>query len=59
MANLLISGNIDDFEYTCDSCEMTFTMYWNRNPIYDRIEYCPFCGAEIEEIIFQHEGYDE
>lgn len=59
MANLLMNGNIDDIEFTCDSCEVVFTLYWNRNPVYTRIEYCPFCGEEIEEVIYPDEAYDE
>jgi hypothetical protein len=30
----------------CTNCEMIFAVVWNRNPLYDGIEFCPFCGAE-------------
>jgi hypothetical protein len=30
---------------------MWFQLTWDRNPIYDGPEYCPFCGDEIEEVI--------
>ena len=32
----------------CSSCETVFQVVWNRTPVYDNIEYCPFCGDEIE-----------
>lgn len=39
----------------CDSCDMVFSIIWNRNLIYDQPEYCPFCGDEVEEIIWEEE----
>ena len=35
----------------CDGCDMNFMLIWERNPVYDGPEYCPFCGEEIEEIV--------
>jgi hypothetical protein len=32
-------------------CDMRFHLCWNRNPIYNKPEFCPFCGEEIEETI--------
>jgi hypothetical protein len=37
-------------ESHCSGCDMRFHLCWNRNPIYDGPEYCPFCGEEIEEV---------
>lgn len=34
----------------CDSCEMRFSLCWDRSPVYTEPEYCPFCGEEITEI---------
>lgn len=36
-------------EVQCSNCEVTFSVVFNRNPDYDRIEFCPFCGEEIEQ----------
>lgn len=45
---------MDEFGYdgpsvTCSNCDMEFDVIWNRNPLYDHIEYCPFCGVELNE----------
>lgn len=39
----------------CNNCDMIFSIVWNRNPIYDQPEYCPFCGDEVEEIVSEEE----
>lgn len=36
-------------ESQCSECDVIFSVVWHRNPVYTRIEYCPFCGEEIEE----------
>ena len=41
----------DDVESHCSECDMRFSLFWNRNPVYDAPQYCPFCGDEIEETI--------
>ena len=33
-------------EVTCPNCDMTFSVIFNRNPDYEGIEFCPFCGEE-------------
>ena len=38
-------------ESHCDGCDTRFYLYWNRNLVYDKPEYCPFCGEEIEQVI--------
>ena len=45
MSELIPAG---DDESQCTGCDMVFQVIWNRNPLYDQIEYCPFCGEEIE-----------
>lgn len=58
MATLTIrGGGLDIPDTICSECEMVFNICWNRNLIYDRVEYCPFCGDEVEEII--HEDEDQ
>lgn len=37
---------LTDEEVQCDSCEMIFTIIFNRNPVYDQPELCPFCGED-------------
>jgi uncharacterized Zn-finger protein len=32
----------------CSECDVTYQVVWSRNPVYDRLGYCPFCGEEIE-----------
>lgn len=42
-------------ENKCSECEMTFSLCWNRNPLYTEPQYCPFCGEKIEEFVRQDE----
>jgi hypothetical protein len=28
-------------------CDTHFEVIFDRNPVYERIYYCPFCGAEL------------
>lgn len=52
MADLTVRDDGSDIpESQCSSCDMTFNICWNRNPVYNKVEFCPFCGDEIEEII--------
>ncbi len=44
----LISVNDDDVQ--CTSCDTVFTLVWQRNLIYDRVEFCPFCGDDIFKV---------
>ena len=48
MAHLI---RVDDEFVRCDECDMIFSVVFNRNPIYDCVQYCPFCGAENEGLI--------
>ena len=45
----------EDGEVRCSECDMVFIVIWYRNPVYDRIEYCPFCGDEIERSVVENE----
>jgi hypothetical protein len=47
----LSDGGMDTPESHCSECEMFFNLSWNRNPIYQEPQCCPFCGEEIDEII--------
>lgn len=55
MCTLTNLGNMGDElpNLECDNCDMVFSVVWQRNPIYDEPEYCPFCGDEVEEIIWE------
>ena len=39
----------------CSECDMRFNIAWGRNPVYEDIEFCPFCGEEIDEIELEDE----
>mgnify|MGYP003552899621 CR=1 FL=1 len=51
MTTLRIIGDYNDPWCECGECDMRFQLIWNRNPVYDHAEYCPFCGVEITEIV--------
>lgn len=34
----------------CSDCEVMFSVVWRNNGITTGIRYCPFCGAEVEDI---------
>lgn len=42
-------------ESHCSECDMFFNLCWQRNPIYTKPEYCPFCGDAVENIIDETE----
>jgi hypothetical protein len=50
MATLTPFGDADaDLpEVQCSECDVIFTVIWQRNGFTDGIDYCPFCGSEIE-----------
>ena len=49
------AGN-DIPESHCDNCEMRFFIAWNRNPVYESIEFCPFCGDDVNEVVDEVDG---
>lgn len=52
MATITLSDcGMDTPESKCSSCDMRFNLSWNRNLVYDKPEFCPFCGEEIEQTI--------
>ena len=52
MATITISDTGMDIPNShCDQCDINFGLIWQRNPVYDGIQFCPFCGEEVEEII--------
>lgn len=55
---MVMFGDEREPELECDGCDMMFTLTWHRNPVYLGIEFCPFCGEEVEEILDQIE-YEE
>ncbi|MEM8668760.1 MAG: hypothetical protein AAGG48_14665 [Planctomycetota bacterium] len=42
---------MDTPESQCSDCDTQFGLFWQRNPVYDRPQYCPFCGEEIEDYV--------
>lgn len=40
--------NEDDEFVTCENCDANFQVIWTRNIWIIDIEYCPFCGDEVE-----------
>ena len=48
-------SNTENDMVICPNCDMSFEVIWDNNPvidtkyctIYDKIEYCPFCGKEL------------
>ncbi len=46
MATLEDAG---DDEVRCSDCDKQFTLIWQREYEGERVEYCPFCGAEFDE----------
>ena len=53
MAKLLDDGP----DVKCSTCGIVFTVIWNRkiesvyrSVVFDKIEYCPFCGDEFESV---------
>lgn len=35
--------------YSCSSCDSTFTISYEEEDVEGEIEFCPFCGAEIDD----------
>lgn len=52
----LIELDTDDNEVQCDECESIFTIVFQRQAAEGRVEFCPFCGDGIEEIVPKAEG---
>lgn len=48
MAEFIVDKDDDEGFGVCSECGVYFEVVFNLNPIYDRIEYCPFCGSEFE-----------
>lgn len=38
--------------YECASCDAEFKIKHKLDDSYYQVNYCPFCGAEIEEELF-------
>lgn len=36
---------------TCDSCDVTFNICWNAGSGFDSLQFCPFCGEEVDETV--------
>lgn len=49
-------GPFDSPNMICEQCEMDFQIIWARSLVYEKPEYCPFCGEEIEEWLDETSG---
>lgn len=58
MTTIRIFGDIEDPASQCEECDVVFFISWRRNGINDQVEFCPFCGAEVEETISELEWGD-
>lgn len=58
MCVMTLIGDYNDPEIQCDGCEVIFNLFWQRDGIHDRINYCPFCGDDVEEIVDDTEDED-
>lgn len=47
-----LESTTDIPELQCSECDVIFGIYWNRNGYTEHIDYCPFCGDGVEEIIY-------
>lgn len=36
-------------EVRCSNCGVIFGIYWHRDGVTSRVEFCPFCGEEVED----------
>lgn len=56
MATITLSDTGMDIPNShCSECDMNFGLVWNRNLVYDRPDFCPFCGEEIEDYVDERE----
>ena len=39
----------------CETCGVVFQLTWNRDGVTDAIEFCPFCGSEVDELVQEEE----
>lgn len=51
MAALIPFGDQDAElpEVQCSICEVVFSVVWRRDGVTEKVEFCPFCGAECWE----------
>ena len=38
----------DEDEVQCEQCDAIYMVVFRRTAVVDRVEYCPFCGDEVE-----------
>ena len=51
MADMKLIGSYDDPDYECQECEAKFKLYFQISCDWQKIEFCPFCGVEVDEVI--------
>lgn len=43
----------------CSECDSRFLITFDPNPIYDQVEFCPFCGEDVEGSEGHSEDFEE
>lgn len=51
MARLIDMGfeGGDEGTVQCSECDVVFQVIWHRNGYTDGVEFCPFCGDEVDD----------
>lgn len=57
MATMTVIGN-DAGDIRCEECDTIFSVVFHRNPMFDGIEFCPFCGSEVDGYVTQEDRHE-
>ncbi len=47
---MYLIGDYNNPEMKCGGCDKTFVLHWQNDGV-TNLEYCPFCGANVKEIV--------
>lgn len=47
-------GDFNDPRMKCDACDQVFIIAWQNDGV-TKMEYCPFCGSDVEDIVDEME----
>ncbi len=52
MTKMRCTGDFNDPWLECDDCGVSFQLVYNRSvETMHGIQYCPFCGDDVEEVV--------
>jgi len=51
MCTITKQDNNDTPTLKCESCGVLFGIWWHGNGFTTGIEFCPFCGDEVEDFV--------